>query len=369
MVDLAALYKDTGDVPWVVGLSGGKDSTALTMLLLETMEQLPPRIRNRKKVYVTCVNTLVEAPPVIDHVHKFIERLKIYVEDMEMPIEVVELQPDTDQTFWVNLIGRGYPTPVREFRWCTDRMKIRPSHEFITDILGEKPVVHFLLGTRFDESTARKQTMDAHTRRDTDLHAHGLIPTASTIRPIEDWSTDDVWSYLLKMDWINGMPNPFADINQDLSILYSDAAGGECPVIHDASQQTCAGSRFGCWPCTVVAEDKSLNEMINSEKAVYDVKTLIELAKFRDDLLAERNLKQNRVQGRNRRGRVQVKRDGTTGVGPYTHQYRQELLARLKGVQEKVGLELITQNEIHRIEEIWAEEISDLALLDAGVVA
>ena len=68
MVDLAALYKDTGDVPWVVGLSGGKDSTALTMLLLETMEQLPPRIRNRKKVYVTCVNTLVEAPPVIDHV-------------------------------------------------------------------------------------------------------------------------------------------------------------------------------------------------------------------------------------------------------------------------------------------------------------
>ena len=108
--------------------------------------------------------------------------------------------------------------------------------------------------------------------------------------------------------------------------------------------------------------------MINSEKAVYDVKTLIELAKFRDDLLAERNLKQNRVQGRNRRGRVQVKRDGTTGVGPYTHQYRQELLARLKDVQEKVGLELITQAEIHRIEAIWAEEISDLALLDAGVI-
>ena len=112
MVDLAALYKETGDVPWVVGLSGGKDSTALTMLLLETMEQLPPRIRNRKKVYVTCVNTLVEAPPVIDHVLKFIERLKIYVEDMEMPIEVVELHPEVDQTFWVNLIGRGYPTPV-----------------------------------------------------------------------------------------------------------------------------------------------------------------------------------------------------------------------------------------------------------------
>ena len=367
MVDLAALYKETGDVPWVVGLSGGKDSTALTMLLLETMEQLPPRIRNRKKVYVTCVNTLVEAPPVIDHVLKFIERLKIYVEDMEMPIEVVELHPEVDQTFWVNLIGRGYPTPVREFRWCTDRMKIRPSSNFITEKIGKEPVVHFLLGTRFDESSARKQTMDSHTRRDTDLHAHGLIPTASTIRPIENWTTEDVWEYLLKMDWVNGMPNPFADINQDLSILYRDAAGGECPVIHDASQQTCAGSRFGCWTCTVVAEDKSLNQMINTDKEVYDVKTLIELANFRDQLLAERNLKENRVQGRNRKGRIQIKRDGTTGVGPYSHQYRQNLLTRLKDVQERVGLNLITEAEVHRIEELWAEEIADLALLDAGV--
>ena len=107
--------------------------------------------------------------------------------------------------------------------------------------------------------------------------------------------------------------------------------------------------------------------MINSEKEVYDIKTLVELAKFRDDLLAERNLKENRVQGRNRRGRVQVKRDGTMGVGPYTHQYRQELLARLINVQDKVGLLLITENEINRIKEIWAEEITDLALLDAGV--
>jgi len=366
MVDLGALYKETASVPWVVGLSGGKDSTALTMLLLETMEKLPPRIRKKKKVYVTCVNTLVEAPPVIDHVLKFIERLKIYVDHMEMDnVEVVELQPKTDQTFWVNLIGRGYPAPVREFRWCTDRMKIRPSQEFITDILGEKPVVHFLLGTRFEESSARKQTMDSHTRRDTDLHAHGLIPTASTIRPIENWTTEEVWEYLLKMDWNNGMPNPFADINQDLSILYRDAAGGECPVIHDASQQTCAGSRFGCWTCTVVAEDKSMNQMINTEKEIYDVRALSLLAKFRDELRDDRN--KYRVKGRNRRGRLQVKRDGSVGIGPYTHQYRQELLTKLLDVQEQVGFELITTLEMHRIQEIWAEEIADLALLDAGV--
>ena len=364
-----ALYRDTGDIPWVLGLSGGKDSTALTMFLLETMEQLPPPIRNQKRVYITCVNTLVEAPPVIDHVHKFIERLHLYIEDRGLPVEVVELTPDPEQTFWSNVIGRGYPTPVREFRWCTDRMKIRPATTFIDErkeIFGVPPVVHFLLGTRFDESAARKGTMDAHTRMDSDLHAHGTIPTASTIRPIENWSTDDVWQYLLKLDWVNGMPNPFADINQDLSMLYNDAAGGECPVIHDPSQQTCAGSRFGCWTCTVVSEDKSMNQMIASEKEVYDVVKLAKLAEFRNRLRDERDLKENRVHGRNRRGVTLVKRDGSVGTGPYTMQYRQELLTSLTDLQEEVGMELISENEVNIIKQIWNEELIHMAKIDAG---
>jgi DNA sulfur modification protein DndC len=369
MVDLGALYLATGDIPWVLGLSGGKDSTALTMFLLETMEQLPPPIRNQKRVYITCVNTLVEAPPVIDHVHKFIERLHLYIEDRGLPVEVVELTPDPEQTFWSNVIGRGYPTPVREFRWCTDRMKIRPAVKFIdqrTEVFGDPPVVHFLLGTRFDESTARKGTMDAHTRMDSDLHAHGTIPTASTIRPIENWSTDDVWQYLLKLDWVNGMPNPFADINQDLSMLYNDAAGGECPVIHDPSQQTCAGSRFGCWTCTVVSEDKSMNQMIASEKEVYDVVKLAKLAAFRNRLRDERDMKENRVHGRNRRGVTLVKRDGSVGTGPYTMQYRQELLTSLTNLQEEVGMELISENEVDIIKQIWNEELIHMAKIDAG---
>ena len=372
MVDLGALYRETGDIPWVLGLSGGKDSTALTMYLLETMEQLPPPIRNQKRVFITCVNTLVEAPPVIDHVHKFIERLQLYIEDRGLPVEVVELTPDPEQTFWSNLIGRGYPTPVREFRWCTDRMKIRPATTFIeerAEIFGDPPVVHFLLGTRFDESAARKGTMDAHTRMDSDLHAHGTIPTASTIRPIEDWSTNDVWNYLLKLDWANGMPNPFADINQDLSMLYNDAAGGECPVIHDPSQQTCAGSRFGCWTCTVVSEDKSLNQMIATEKETYDVVKLAKLAQFRDKLRDERNVAENRVHGRNRRGVTLVKRDGSVGTGPYTMEYRQKLLTSLTDLQEEVEMELITENEVKIIKQIWNEELIHLAKLDAGKAA
>ena len=133
MVDLPELFRSTGDIPWVVGLSGGKDSTAVTMLMLEAIESLPPPIRNRKRCFVTCVNTLVEAPPVISHVSDFLEELRDYVRNKGLPVEVVELVPEVEQTFWVNLIGRGYPAPVREFRWCTDRMKISPQKKFLED--------------------------------------------------------------------------------------------------------------------------------------------------------------------------------------------------------------------------------------------
>ena len=371
MIDLPRLYRETGDIPWVVGLSGGKDSTAVTMVLLEAIESLPPPLRARKQVFVTCVNTLVEAPPVIEHVHGFIDVLKAYVRDRELPVEVVELTPDADQTFWANLIGRGYPAPVRQFRWCTDRMKVRPQTKFLEsreDVFGSPPVAHFLLGTRFDESAARKGTMEANSDLGTDIHQHGTIPTSGVIRPIETWSTDDVWDHLLKPDWVGGGQNPFFTVNQKLATLYRDAASGECPVIHDPSRQTCAGSRFGCWTCTVVEVDSSLREMIHTGGERYDAERLGLVADLRDEIRAERNLEENRVIGRNRRGRVLVQRDGETlGVGPYTMAYRKGLLQRVLDTQAKFNdgaateEVLISEEEISHIHSIWAEEEVNLA--------
>lgn len=366
VVNLTKLYRETGDIPWIVGLSGGKDSTAVTMKMLETLESLPPPIRKTKRCFVTCVNTLVEAPPVINHVHHFIAALKEYVWARELPVEVVELTPDEDQTFWVNLIGRGYPTPVKEFRWCTDKMKIRPQTKFVKDnldIFGDPPVIHFLLGTRYDESQRRKVTMDSKTRVGSDIHSHGTMASAGVIRPIEDWSTEDVWDYLLDSDWSNGNPNPFHEVNQKLAHLYRDAASGECPVIHDPTQQTCAGSRFGCWTCTVVEVDSSLREMIASGREDYATPELLQLADFRDKLQRERNDPKFRVHGRNRRGRVLVKRDGSVGVGPYTMEYRKHLLEELLKLNDRVSEDLISPQEVLQIHIIWAEEQADLAEL------
>ena len=204
--------------------------------------------------------------------------------------------------------------------------------------------------------------METHTRLGTDIHSHGTMPSAGVIRPIEDWSTNDVWDYLLKEDWVDGGKNPFFEVNQDLAILYKDAASGECPVIHDPSKQTCAGSRFGCWTCTVVDVDSSLREIIESDRDQYDTEHLVQLADFRDLLKEERNISTNRVHGRNRRGTVLVKRDGSVGVGSYTLEYRLTLLNRLKNLQERIGEILITEEEENLIKRIWVEEQADLAI-------
>ena len=103
--------------------------------------------------------------------------------------------------------------------------------------------------------------------------------------------------------------------------------------------------------------------MIDSGRDNYDSEYLELLADFRDSMKMERDHFENRVQGRNRRGRTLVKRDGSVGTGPYTMEYRKILLDRLKVMQNKIGKILITDDEESKIKQIWAEESADLTLL------
>ena len=81
---------------------------------------------------------------------------------------------------------------------------------------------------------------------------------------------------------------PFFTVNQQLATLYRDAASGECPVIHDPSRQTCAGSRSAAGP-TVVEVDSSLRETIHTGGERYDAERLGLLVTC-DEIRAERNL-------------------------------------------------------------------------------
>lgn len=342
--------------PWIVGYSGGKDSTLLLQLVFEMLLQKAPSDRKRP-VHVISNDTLVESPLVISYVRKMMERLRIAADSLRLPITVKSTTPPVDQTFWVNLIGRGYPSPNRSFRWCTDRLKIQPTSDYIRSRVAENGEVILLLGVRRDESATRAGSIGRHrnTIRDR-LNPHSDLKGCLVYRPISEFTTDEVWALLTQR------PPPWGGSHRDLITLYRNAQGGECPLVIDKSQAPSCGtgsSRFGCWTCTVVEKDRSMEGFI---EAGFD--HLAPLMSFRDDLAKWRNDPSKRMAER-RNGQISFTQDNRRIPGPFTLQTRMEILDRLLTLQNEVELPLISEEEIRHIKRIWAEDavmISDRLL-------
>ncbi|MCZ2108915.1 MAG: DNA phosphorothioation system sulfurtransferase DndC, partial [Dehalococcoidia bacterium] len=255
-----ALYLSDG-IPWIVGYSGGKDSTATLEIVWMALAGLPVEKRT-KRVYVITNDTLVENPVVAAWVNRSLDQLGEAARAQSLPIEPHRLTPNVSETFWVNLIGRGYPAPNRRFRWCTERMKINPSTKFIKEVVRQDGEVIIILGTRRAESAARAARIakyDAASVRE-DLSPHNDLASALVYKPIVDWTNDDVWTFLLQFK------NPWGYDNKALMTMYRSAsADAECPVVVDTTTASCGNSRFGCWTCTVVEKDKSMSAMIQND--------------------------------------------------------------------------------------------------------
>lgn len=123
-------YRQEHGWPWIIGYSGGKDSTLVTHLVFDMLLSLPPSQRTRP-VHIVANDTLVESPLVVQHIIESMEEIEGAASAFRLPIITKITRPAPDQSFWVNLIGRGYPSPNRSFRWCTDRMKILPTSRYI----------------------------------------------------------------------------------------------------------------------------------------------------------------------------------------------------------------------------------------------
>ena len=243
--------------PWIVGYSGGKDSTTALQLVWNAIAELPPE-RRKKTVYVISSDTLVETPVIVDFINQTIQRINEVAIQKNMPFQAVKLKPPMTQSFWVNLIGRGYPAPQQNFRWCTDRLKIQPSNSFIMERVSRHGEVVLVLGVRRSESMTRTQVMSLYRIPGTVLSRHSVLPSAYIYTPIEDFTLNDVWGYLLQS------PSPWGNNNRDLVTIYRHATG-ECPLVVDDTTPSCGGSRFGCWVCTVVTRDKSCLLYTSSE--------------------------------------------------------------------------------------------------------
>jgi DNA sulfur modification protein DndC len=358
------------EVPWIIGYSGGKDSTATLQLVWMAVAGLP--IEQRKKtVHVISTDTLVENPVVSAWVGQSLTTMKKASSNQALPITPHKLTPSIGNTFWVNLIGKGYPAPRHKFRWCTERLKINPSNTFIQNVVKKNGEAILVLGTRKAESTRRYANMTKHEEgrvRDR-LSPNSSLPGSLVYTPIENWSNDDVWFFLMQT------PNPWGYNNRDLLGMYAGASSdGECPLVVDTSTPSCGDSRFGCWVCTLVEQDKSMSAMIQNDQEKEWMMPLLEIRNALDFRPAQdasdEEKERKRVETdrhlrdfRRMSGAVQFTERGVTVIpGPYLQSARETWLRKLLNAQTWIrrngpkdvrDITLITLEELQEIRRIW----------------
>lgn len=343
------LEKDRYNRPWIIGFSGGKDSTVLLTLVWMAMNRLKEQgIVLNRRVYVVCNDTMVENPVIEEYVTNVLNKIDRSAKEQKMPISVTRTIPTIEDSFWCCVIGKGYPVPNNSFRFCTEKLKIKPTSQFITDQVSTDGEAIVLVGTRLSESQARERSIKRHEIKGHRLSKHPLNPNTYTYAPIKELMLEEVW-------WIiNALPSPWGFDNKILFNIYRNASADdyECPtVVTDDSHRSCGQSRFGCWICTVVKEDKSMTSLINN--GVVWMKPLLD---FRNRLVENRNVSELRCDTR-RNGQRAVDETGHN-MGNYTMNYRIQLLRELLTIQKetqdyRASIDLITNQELIAIQVLW----------------
>lgn len=371
--------------PWIIGFSGGKDSTCMVQLVWNALSKLPSE-KLKKSISIISSDTLVESPKIIEQITNTLDMMEKNAKRTHIPISTNLVRPVIEDTFWTCLLGKGFPAPSNLFRWCTERLKIRNADRFIQEKISQYGEAIILLGTRKDESTSRQQLMNLYEIDGSLLSRHSKFPQTYVYTPLRDFITEDVWNYLLQHK------NPWGSNNRDLLALYKNAHTSECPLVVDTSTPSCGNSRFGCWVCTVVTDDSSLRNTIeNGNEWLQPLLELREELKATQDparrkevrSLKRRTGQMKLIDDAKRKGfeekiqksKMDLKKTGDDGrpdpysrltPGPYTIEFCQEFLEKLLLAQKKIRLEgpdpyinLISEDEIHEIQRIWRMERGD----------
>jgi len=326
--------------PWIIGFSGGKDSTTVMQMVFQALSKLPKQKLN-KEIHVVCSDTLVENPIHLRKIEAtgkqelFSHRPNLF--------KVIKVKPSLEDSFWVNLIGKGYPSPNLWFRWCTERLKINPTSAYIKKTLLENEKAIILLGTRKAESTNRAASMEKY---DTGarLKNHRL-PNVYVYTPIADLSNNEVWAYLLQVK------NPWGKNNRDLLKLYGNACDdGECPFVIDTGTQSCGKSRFGCWVCTVVDRDKSMENLVGNGHGW--------MKKLLDFMNWIYTIRQQSYQN------IPFKIPEKIKFGPFLLSTRLDLLRRINKIQKElskyISKSIISCDELSIINNLLSIETNDI---------
>lgn len=342
-------YMQRHSIPWIICFSGGKDSTLLLQLVFEML--LEDAENHHRHIHVIANDTLVESPLIIRHLDNQLRLLRKFCAEHQLPVTVKKTTPEKRNTFWVNLIGRGYASPSRIFRWCTDKLKIQPTSKYIKEQVDQSGKVIVLLGVRASESRNRRKIADKMNQDKQTLIPHPSLTNCMVFSPLINITDEELWAVLLQRR------PPWGKDHRNLITLYRNAKG-QCPTMLDKSDAPMCGgasARFGCWTCTVIENDKSLEGLIDSGYEEFQP-----LVDFRDYLAEIRAKPMSRMK-RRRNGRIFYRKDGSIIRGPFTLRVRAQLLDKLEELEQEMpaNRKLISEEEKQLIREIWAKDAAD----------
>lgn len=311
---------------WIIGFSGGKDSTALLKVIYAAYLSCKKKPREIDVIYC---DTGVENPILDRYVKRLFCRFNKEFRASSVNFATHLLKAPVSDRFFVKVIGRGYPTPTNKFRWCTNKLRIGPVSSFIGSAAAGDAIVG--LGLRRNESIQRDRSLNNNGNQ----LWQEQVEAGNRYRlflPILDFSIEDVW------EAICDLPLPNAIDSEQLAALYRGASG-ECPIIRPLEPSPCGSGRFGCWTCTVVRKDRSSLGLI---QAGYS--ELIPFYDFRQWLIEIRNDPARRWPQR---------RNGAPGPGPLTLFARKEILLKLRQLEKQTGCSVLGEDEVCEIKRLW----------------
>ena len=291
---------------WYVMYSGGKDSTAALVLTLEALKDTDASVE------VLYCNTQLEIPTLYQFAQEFLGFLAT------QGVKTTVLTPDPEESFWVQVIGKGYPMPHNGFRWCTARLKVRPVERYLKTLAQQESQGLVVTGVRFGESDARDLRLKLSCARGGECGQGVWFEESGRLglgyfSPIVIWRECDVWDFLsfVAPDW--GYPTA------GLNTVYQ---GRE--------------TRFGCWTCSVVSQDRTMQKIVAVDP---QWRPLLEL---RNWLVAFTRDPANRV----------YRRDGAPGR--LTMAARAEILRRVQATEQATGMPILSEVEMAQIHTLWA---------------
>ena len=216
---------------WLVMYSGGKDSTVMVDLVLKTVKKENLDI----PVYIMITRVKSEYPMYEKYLDRALLNIKKYIKEQELEnVKIIENNIDYSKRFLFTILGKGYPVPRNNMRWCTLQMKIKTAEKIEREIKkrhqGLKPVK--IIGTRKEEGITRAKRIEKNNNQ--------IINGFYSVMPIQDFTLQDVWNYAKNELSIN---------KKELFELYGNITMDENNSI-----------RQGCWFCPLVKEDEFLEK-------------------------------------------------------------------------------------------------------------